>query len=115
MAASGSTSEVVSGKMPGMARRGGSPLFRLRWLGLGVLVVACAARESPPPQNTGDSARNGGAAGGVESVDNVDEIVYELHGGIAGFDVVLHVRPASAAGAEAGAQAEVAERGQPSR
>jgi hypothetical protein len=98
-----------------MDRRGGSSLFRLRWLGLGVLVAACAARESPPPPTTDGSPRNGGAAGGVETVDSVDELGYELHGGIAGFDVVLHVRPASAGGAEAGAQAEVTERGQPSR
>ena len=42
----------------------------------------------------------------------MDAIAYELHGGIAGFDVKLRVRPA---GSGAGAQADATERGTPSR
>jgi hypothetical protein len=50
-------------------------------------------------------------AAGVAMVDN---LVYELRGGIAGFDHVLQIRPA-AQGSEAAAEAIVTERGRPTR
>ncbi len=82
------------------------------WLCLGLLLAACAAREQSPPKDGSESARDPATGAAVE---NVAAIVYELHGGIAGFDHVLHVRPSGSGGAAAGARAEVTEGGLPSR
>jgi hypothetical protein len=57
-------------------------------------------------------SREPAPASNLAKTDAPSEIVYELKGGFAGFDLTLTVRPESAAGGAATAQADVVDKGQ---